>query len=111
MKTLKHTGVSIYEVNRNVVCLECGHRGAIQSYGKLYEDGLGDKVDEFGPMVKQIMEKHRNSMYISHTMGFGGTMPWNCTNCGNEGLIDFGGLEGYKQAFKTKFEWRDKRDD
>jgi hypothetical protein len=32
--------------------------------------------------------------------GFGSTIPWVCLNCGNIGLIDFGGLEGYKLAFE-----------
>ena len=38
---------------------------------------------------------------MSHAVGFGGTIPWECMNCGNRGLIDFGGLEGYEKAFET----------
>lgn len=34
-------------------------------------------------------------------MGFGGTIPYECTNCGNVGLIDMDRLEGYHLAFKT----------
>ncbi len=92
----------LYEINENVRCLICGNRGAVQSYGKYYSRGLGSEVDKFQQgYIKDIMEKHRNSPYMSRSCGFGGTIPWKCLNCGSIGLIDFGELECYKQAFKT----------
>lgn len=92
----------LYEINKNVKCLKCGNKGAVQSYGKWYPKGLGDKVDQFETsLVKNIMEKHRNNSYMSMACGYGGTIPWECMNCGNVGLIDFGGLECYKKAFET----------
>jgi hypothetical protein len=51
--------------------------------------------------VKNIMEKHRNSPYMSMMIGLGGTPPWKCMNCDNIGLVDMGGLECYRQAFET----------
>lgn len=92
--------VQLFTVNPNVFCLKCGHKGAIQSYGNWYEHGLGDKVDELGSLAKPMMEKYQHEGYMSHTMGFGGTLPWHCTNCENTGLLDAKGpLEGYSQAF------------
>lgn len=92
----------LYEINKNVKCLKCGNKGAIQSYGRWYPHGLGDKVDEFkSDLVKNIMEKHRNNPHMSYIGGYGGTIPHKCMNCGNTGLIDFGGLECYKKAFET----------
>lgn len=91
----------LYEVNKNVRCLKCGHKGAIQGYGEWYENGLGNIVDEFeSKFVKNAIEEYRDNPHMNHYMGFGGTVPWECTNCGNVGLIDIGGLEGYKQAFE-----------
>lgn len=98
---MKNKSTSLYKVNNNVYCLKCGHKGAIQSYGNYYPNGLGEKVDEFGSISKPLMEKYRNQPHMSYAMGFGGTIPWSCTNCNNVGLIDFGGLECYDQAFKT----------
>jgi len=88
----------LYVVNQNVKCIKCGHKGAVQFYGNYYPHGLGDKIDSFG-IARPIMEKYRNAPRMSYAIGFGGTIPWECTNCGNTGLIDFGGLEGYKMAF------------
>lgn len=34
-------------------------------------------------------------------IGPGGTVPWVCPACGNSGLADFGGLEGYKKGFTS----------
>jgi hypothetical protein len=96
---MKNKNTPLYTINHDVYCLQCGHKGATQFYGNYYPNGLGDKVDEFGNISKPLMEKYRNQPYMSYAMGFGGTIPWSCTNCGNVGLIDFGGLEGYEQAF------------
>ncbi len=83
---MKNQGEHLYTMNKNVICLKCGHKGAIQSYGYWFQQDIGTNID---------------APYMSHTIGFGGTIPWECMNCSNEGLIDFGGLEGYEQAFKT----------
>lgn len=91
----------LYTINKNVKCVKCGNKGAIQIYGWYYPSGLGDRVDEFGNIMKPIMEKYRDEPYMDHAMGFGGTIPHECMNCGNVGLIDYGGLEGYKMAFES----------
>jgi hypothetical protein len=44
----------LYEVNKNVKCLKCGGKGAIQHYARYYPSGLGDNVDEFGVIMKRI---------------------------------------------------------
>lgn len=88
--------ISLYAVNRNVKCLKCGYRGAVKGYGVWYPDGLGDEAK----YVKSLQE-YRNKEYMSYRVGFGGTIPYECLNCGNQGLVDFGGLEGYQKAFET----------
>jgi DNA-directed RNA polymerase subunit RPC12/RpoP len=93
-------GVELHILNKDIKCLECGHIGAIKSYGSFYENGLGDMVDSFGSILKPIMEKNRNIPYISRAGGFGGTIPYECTNCGNRGLDDMDGLEGYRKTFE-----------
>ena len=95
----KYKSTPLYKVNNNVYCLQCGHKGAVQFYGNYYPNGLGDKVNELGSISKPLMEKYRNNPHMSYAMGFGGTIPWRCSNCNNEGLIDSGGLECYEQAF------------
>jgi hypothetical protein len=67
---------TLYKWHRGLRCLKCGHNGAIQAVGKLKEDGK-----------------------LSPIIGFGGTIPLVCTNCGNCGLIDTE-IEGYKIAFE-----------
>lgn len=94
---MKHK-IELYEVNHSVKCLRCNHKGAIQCYGTWHPNGIGDEADYFKIIS---MEKYRDSPYMSHTMGFGGTIPWHCTNCGNYGLIDHGGLEGFEMAFES----------
>ena len=93
---------NLYKINQNVRCVKCNHIGAIQFYGNYFPQGLGDEyIDSLGDISKPIMEKYRKTPYMSHAIGFGGTIPWECTNCRNIGLIDFGGLEGYKMGFVT----------
>lgn len=87
---------SLYEINRNVKCLSCGHKGAIQVFGDWYSKGLGEKVNGI-----ISFEKYRDQPFMSHAVGFGGTISWEYTNCGNIGLIDFSDLEGYEKAFET----------
>lgn len=91
---MKNPSIELYTINKNIYCLKCGHKGVVQSYGHWYPQGLGNHPDALSDMYK-------GKPHMSHTIGFGGTIPWECTNCGNEGLIDFGGLEGYEQAFET----------
>lgn len=67
----------LYTIVKDVKCLKCGNIGAVQSYGT----------------------HNKTKDQIFHTLGFGGTVPHSCLNCGNSGLIGFGGLEGYKKAF------------
>lgn len=91
--------VELYTVEKDVICLECGNKGAVKHYGQYYPSGVGELADEI-----EVYEDVRNEPYMSHAMGFGGTIPHKCLNCDNVGLIDFGGLEGYKQAFRSKRE-------
>ncbi len=91
----------LYRVKNDAQCLKCGCRGAVQFYGNFYPEGIGERADNGGPLSKKALEKYRDSEHMSHAMGFGGTIPWECLNCGNTGLIDSGGLEGYQQAFRT----------
>lgn len=88
--------IPLYTINKNVKCLKCGNKGAVKSYGKWCPDGLGDSVGE-----SKFLEKYRNNHFMNHTCGFGGTIPHECLNCGNFGLIDIDGLEGYEKAFDT----------
>lgn len=88
--------VDLYTIKKDVICLECGGVGAIQSYGKYYPNGLEGKYKDI-----KVLEKYQDKPYMSRSVGFGGTIPYECINCGNQGLIDFGGLEGYQQAFKS----------
>lgn len=86
----------LYVVNENVKCLQCDCKGAIQHYGHYYPTGVGELADEIS-----VYEDVRNKPYMAPAMGFGGTIPFKCLNCGNLGLIDYGGLEGYRKAFET----------
>ncbi|MFF2876373.1 hypothetical protein ACFVR2_08635 [Gottfriedia sp. NPDC057991] len=88
--------IELYTVRENVICLNCGNKGAVQSYGKYYPNGVGELADKI-----KSYEVVRDKPYLSQTIGLGGTIPFKCLNCGNVGLIDYGGIEGYKQAFKT----------
>jgi DNA-directed RNA polymerase subunit RPC12/RpoP len=88
--------VELFTIRKDVECLKCGNIGAIQSYGKYYPNGVGELADEI-----KSYEDVRNKPHMDHSMGFGGTIPYKCMNCKNAGLVDFGGLEGYKKAFKS----------
>lgn len=93
---MKKKGTKVYQVRKDVRCLSCHNKGAIQYYGNYHPNGVGELADEISA-YKDVKSKP----YMSHAMGFGGTIPHECLNCGNVGLIDFGGLEGYKHAFET----------
>lgn len=84
----------LYSLNKEVICLKCNHYGAIQFYGHYYPKGM--KKEGISSYAK-----YRHTPILTKALGFGGTIPHECTNCNNIGLIDYGGLEGYKQAFKT----------
>lgn len=88
-------GVNIYTIREDVRCVECNNKGAVQHYGKYYSRGKETKDNTDSPDGK------RNEPYMSFAVGFGGTIPHKCLNCGNVGLIDGAGLEGYDKAFKT----------
>lgn len=86
----------LYTVRTDVKCVKCGNKGAIQHYGNYFPKGVGALADGI-----KSFEDVRNKPYLSPAMGFGGTIPYRCMNCNSMGLIDFGGLEGYKMAFET----------
>jgi hypothetical protein len=91
----------LYLVDRNIKCIVCGHKGAVEYFGRWHPKGMGDKVDEIKTEeFKKIIEKYRDNPHMSNAMGYGGTIPYECTNCGNRGLVDIE-LEGYKKTFKT----------
>jgi hypothetical protein len=93
---LNGNGTTLYSVRKDVKCVKCENRGAVQHYGKYYPKGLQGKHKDI-----DVLTKYQDKPYMSHAMGFGGTIPHECLNCGNVGLIDFGGLEGYEQGFVT----------
>lgn len=73
----------LYEYNEKVKCLKCKAVGAIRFFGTL-----------------------RNGK-ISQAVGFGGTIPWQCSSCKQQGLIGNSdtiqpALEGYKYTFKEE---------
>lgn len=87
----------LYEVRKDVVCNKCGNKGAVQFYGSYFFNGVrGNAV-----ISKYIEPSKLDNPYMSPAVGFGGTIPFECTNCGNTGLIDMDGLEGYRKAFTT----------
>ena len=94
----KHPHYELFEVNFNVVCCKCGNKGAVKRFGQWCPDGLGDEVTN---SISPAKKRHKETAFMNHYYGFGGTLPWECTNCSNTGLIDHGGLEGYSKAFET----------
>lgn len=86
----------VYTVREDVRCLKCGNIGAVKSYGTVFPHGVKEDADK-----SEYLEKYRNMPYVSPSMGFGGTIPHKCLNCGSSGLIDINGLEGYEKAFET----------
>lgn len=95
-------GVRLYTVNTNVKCINCGKIGAIQIYGTWYPNGIGKEADEFSDtFIGKAMKKYRDEPYMDYALGFGGTMPHQCLNCGSVGLIDIERLESYNKAFES----------
>ena len=89
----------IYHINKDVTCKTCGCHFAYQCAGKLYPQGLPkEKIMKY----KEVFGKYYNKCYFSAPVGFGGTIPWICGNCGKIGVIGEGeiGLEGYPVQFK-----------
>lgn len=85
----------LFTVRKDVHCIKCGNKGAVQYYGDYYPMGTGNRLSKLDlPFDKDVPK-------MSHAVGFGGTIPHECLNCGNVGLIDGDGLEGYKKAFTT----------
>ena len=93
-----HPRYELYEVNHNVVCTRCGNKGAVKRFGQWYPNGLGNQVEN---SISPLKKEHKEKSFMSHYISPGGTFPWECTNCSNIGLIDYGGLEGYSKAFET----------
>lgn len=92
----KEKSVKLFTIREDVICVKCGNKGAVQHYGNYFPDGIGDIADNI-----ESYEKYRNTPQMGHAIGLGGTIPHQCLNCGNAGLVDFGGLEGYPMAFQT----------
>lgn len=88
----KKEGVELYTIRKDVICLSCESSGAVQHYGNHYPKGLGENT---------YLPQYKEKPYMSMAMGLGGTIPYQCINCNRFGLIDFGGLEGYQQQFKS----------
>lgn len=70
----------------------------MQYHGAWYPHGLPKKNIESCP---RIYGNYIDKPYMSGAVGFGGTIPYECTNCENVGLIDGRGLEGYEMAFES----------
>jgi hypothetical protein len=87
--------VKLYTIDKKVRCIKCGNRGAVKPYGVWYPQGLGDEVGN-----SEALAKYRNKEFMSHILGPGGTIPYECLNCGNKGLVDIDGLEGFRKAFE-----------
>lgn len=87
----------LYTINKDVTCIKCGNIGAIKFYGSWYPQGLKEESSGY-----EFLQEYKNKPFMSHAMGFGGTIPHQCLNCGNTGLIDMNGLEGYEKAFTKK---------
>jgi len=66
----------LYQIRTDIKCKKCNSKGAVKFFGSW--DSVNGK--------------------ISYACGPGGTIPWNCLNCGNTGLI-MGTMECYKHAF------------
>lgn len=93
----KNDGIQLYSIRKDVKCTKCGSKGAVQSYGTWYSQGFGGDIDKLPPTY----QKYHNKEFMSRSVGFGGTIPYQCLNCGNTGLINQSGLEGYNKAFET----------
>jgi len=80
----------LYIINRNTKCIKCGFIGSVKYFGDwVYDDLVIDgKIVIAGP-------------HLSPAVGLGGIVPYECLNCGNSGMVDIGGLEGFKMAFKS----------
>lgn len=88
----------LYTIEKDVICCKCGHKGAIQYFGTYLPNGVPVDVVETCP---EIYGKNFDKSQMNYAVGCGGTIPYKCTNCGNVGLIDCEGLEGYHMAFKS----------
>ncbi|MDD3906504.1 MAG: hypothetical protein PHS46_08310, partial [Candidatus Omnitrophica bacterium] len=66
----------LYKVRKDVTCLQCGHKGAVRYRGGFYRSGL--PYDAIAGMP-EIYGKYYNRPYMSSAVGFGGTIPWECT--------------------------------
>lgn len=91
----------IWHVRKDLICKNCGETTAIQYAGTLYPNGLPKKIILKN---KMIYGKYANRCHRFPAVGFGGTIPWECTSCHEKGLIGEGeiGLEGYLMLFKEK---------
>ena len=78
----------LYEIEEDIKCLKCGNKGAVRYFGVWYPQGLKENENS----------NHKDKPLMSHAVGFGGTIPYRCLNCGNIGLdMNF---EGYKRSFE-----------
>ena len=91
----------LYKIHRNVRCINCGSKGAVEYYGTYYPQGIQNKLNDKSEFVQKLYADKKNKPYMSPAIGFGGTIPCECLNCGEQGLIDIDMLEGYKKLFET----------
>ena len=70
--------IKLWRTRTDVKCKKCENKGARKSFGT-----LDIKTGK-----------------ISHTIGFGGTIPYQCLKCGEIGLIGFGNFECYEGIFE-----------
>jgi hypothetical protein len=89
-------GIRLYEVRKDVKCLKCGCKGAVISYGHWYPNGMGDRALK----LPSVYHKYKDQPKMSQMMGPGGTIPHECLNCGNVGLINMS-MECINKGFET----------
>ena len=97
LKQNKDNPQELYE-KEIVICKDCGEVTAIRFVGTFYQTGLPERVIDKQP---KIYGKYYNREHMFSAVGFGGTIPYRCTKCGREGLIDEA-LETYECQFSTK---------
>lgn len=90
--------VDLYRFESNCTCDSCGHHGALQYGGTYYPHGLQKEEKDVIESLRDI----NDVSCFSHAIGFGGTIPYQCLNCDERGLISDGSpymLEGYVNKF------------
>lgn len=76
-------GEKMYTLTQDVLCLKCGHKGALQ----VYSDYVGEYL-------------------MTHNGDIAGNAPFECSNCGNKRYLYSGDCESDEKSFITIAEAR-----